>query len=54
MSYYQFFKKNFWERKVFNKENDFDLRLLRDQDVSEEDANRIGLYITKFVKGLIF
>ncbi len=41
MSYYQFFKKNFWERKVFNKENDFDLRLLRDQDVSEEDAKKI-------------
>ena len=41
MSYYQTFNKNYWDRKVFNKNEDFDLRLLKDESVSKEDSRKI-------------
>ena len=40
MSYYQTFNKNYWDRKVFNKNEDFDLRLLKDESVSKEDSEK--------------
>ena len=41
MSYYQKFNKNYWERKVFNKENDFDTRLLKPSKLSKEDCKKM-------------
>lgn len=41
MSYYQNYNKNYWERKVFNKKNDFDLRLLSHSKVSNVEAKKI-------------
>ncbi len=43
MSYYQKFEKNYWERKVFNEKNDFDLRLLKEnqQQLSHEESKNL-------------
>ena len=42
MSYYLTYKKNYWERKVFNKEDDFDLRLLKyNKFFLKKDAKKI-------------
>ena len=41
MSYYQTFNKNYWDRKVFNKKDDFDLRLLKDESINRENAKKI-------------
>ena len=43
MSYYQKFEKNYWERKVFNKKRDFDLRLLKEnqQELTYEESKNL-------------
>ncbi len=41
MSYYLKYKENYWNRKVFNKKNDFDLRLLKHSDLTEEESKKI-------------
>ena len=43
MSFYQKFEKNYWERKVLNKKNDFDLRLLKDnkKEINKDDQKKL-------------
>ena len=41
MSYYLKYEGNFWERKVLNKEKDFDLRLLKHTNLDETKRKKI-------------
>ena len=43
MSFYQNYKKNYWERKVLNKKNNFDLRLLKENKtpISQDDQKKL-------------
>tara|TARA_B100001057_G_scaffold500769_1_gene617702 strand:+ start:3426 stop:4445 length:1020 start_codon:yes stop_codon:yes gene_type:complete len=41
MSYYQKFDKNYWDRKVFDKKDDFDLRLLRNVKLDPQESKKI-------------
>ena len=38
MSYYLKYEGNYWDRKVLNKEKDFDLRLLKHSNLKEVEA----------------
>ena len=41
MSYYIKHKKNYWDRKVFNKIENFDTRLLKYSELNEEDSKKL-------------
>ena len=41
MSYYLKYEGNYWDRKVLNKEKDFDLRLLKHSNLKEVEAKKI-------------